>query len=135
MSELQLLLDEREIGRLLYRYAHALDARDAEMWRSCFAADATLVSRRGTFVGEQELDDLFRALDISPTKHLLTSPLIELEGDTASVASHFLLCVQDGGELKVDFFGRYLDRVARGPGGAWRLAERRIVPEGERAKP
>jgi len=25
MSELQLLLDEREIGRLLYRYAHALD--------------------------------------------------------------------------------------------------------------
>lgn len=71
-----------------------------------------------------------------PTKHLLTSPLIEVDGDGATAVSHFLLCVQDGSELGIDFFGRYLDRVARGPDDdEWRFRERRIVPEAEAAKP
>ena len=135
MNELRLLVDERNITRLLHRYAHALDGRDANAWRSCFTGDATFVTRHGTFVGEEQINELFDGLKPAPTKHLLTSPLIELDGDSATVASHFLLCVQDGTELKVDFFGRYLDRVARGPGDdEWRFRERRIVPEAEAAK-
>ena len=136
MSELRVLVDERNITRLLHRYAHALDGRDADMWRSCFTEDATFVTRHGTFVGDEQINGLFDGLQPAPTKHLLTSPLIELDGDAATVASHFLLCVQDGPELKVDFFGRYLDRVARGPGDdEWRFAERRIVREAEAGKP
>jgi 3-phenylpropionate/cinnamic acid dioxygenase small subunit len=132
MSELRVLVDERNITRLLYRYAHALDGRDADAWRSCFTADATFETRHGTYVGEKQINGLFDALRSAATKHLLTSPLIELDGDSATVASHFLLCVQDGEELKVDFFGRYLDRVVRGPGDAeWRFRERRIVPEAQ----
>ena len=132
MNELQLLVDERNITRLLYRYAHALDARDADAWRSCFTGDAIFETRHGTFVGEEQISGLFDGLLTGPTKHLLTSPLIELDGDSATVASHFLLCVQAGSELKVDFFGRYLDRVVRGPGHAeWRFRERRIVPEAQ----
>lgn len=135
-SELRLLVDERNITRLLHRYAHALDGRDADAWRSCFTDDATLVTRHGTFVGAEQIDDLFEGLQPRPTKHLLTSPLIELDGDRATVASHFLLCVQDGSALRVDFFGRYLDEVARGPGDdKWRFRERRIVPEAETAAP
>ena len=133
MSELQLLVDERNIARLLHRYAHALDGRDADMWRSCFTEDATFVTRHGTFVGAEQINGLFDGLRPSPTKHLLTSPLIELDGNSATVASHFLLCVREGTELKVDFFGSYLDRVARRPGnGEWRFEERRIVPEAEK---
>jgi ketosteroid isomerase-like protein len=132
MNELQLLVDERNITRLLYRYAHALDGRDADAWRSCFAGDATFVTRHGTYVGDEQINGLFHGLQPAPTKHLLTSPLIELDGDSATVVSHFLLCVQDGPELKVDFFGRYHDRVVRGPGAAeWRFRERRIVPEAQ----
>jgi ketosteroid isomerase-like protein len=135
MNELQLLVDKRNITRLLHRYAHALDSRDADAWRSCFTRDATFETRHGTFVGEEQINALFDGLKSAPTKHLLTSLLIELDGDSATVASHFLLCVQDGSELKVDFFGRYLDRVVRGPGDAeWRLRERRIVPEAQAAK-
>ena len=136
MSELRVLVDERNISRLLYRYAHALDGRDAALWRSCFTEDATFVTRHGTYVGDEQINGLFDGLPPAPTKHLLTSPLIELDGDAATVVSHFLLCVQDGPELKVDFFGRYLDRVARGPGDdEWRFAERRIVREAEAGKP
>ncbi len=135
MSELRLLVDERNITRLLHRYAHALDSRDADAWRSCFTEDATFVTRHGTFVGEEQINELFDGLRPAPTKHLLTSLLIELDGDTAGVVSHFLMCVKDGTELKVDFFGRYLDRVARRPGdGEWRFQERRIVPEAEAGK-
>ena len=136
MTDLRTLVDERNITRLLYRYAHALDGRDAELWRSCFTADATFATRHGTFVGEEQINALFDGLPPSPTKHLLTSPLVELDGDSATVVSHFLLCVPDDAALKVDFFGRYLDRVARGPGDdEWRFLERRIVPEAEAAKP
>jgi 3-phenylpropionate/cinnamic acid dioxygenase small subunit len=135
MSELRVLVDERNITRLLHRYAHALDGRDAGMWRACFMEDATFVTRHGTYVGAAAINGLFDGLQPAATKHLLTSPLIELDGDSATVASHFLLCVQDAEELKVDFFGRYLDRVARGPGAdEWRFRERRIVPEAEAAK-
>lgn len=132
MNELQLLVDERNITRLLYRYAHALDRRDADAWRSCFTGDATFETRHGTYVGEEHINGLFDGLQPAATKHLLTSPLIEVDGDSATVASHFLLCVQDGSELKVDFFGHYLDRVVRGHGGGeWRFRERRIVSEAQ----
>lgn len=131
MTELEQLIDERNILRLLYRYAHALDGRDADLWSSCFTPDATLVSRHGTFVGTEELDGVFLKLPLAPTKHLVASPLIELDGDTATVVSHFLLCIQNGTELVIDFFGRYLDRVARVDGGDWRFQERRIVGEAE----
>ena len=131
MTELAQLVDERGILRLLYRYAHALDGRDADLWMSCFTPDATLVSRHGTFVGTEQLAGVFRELRPTPTKHLLTSPLIELDGDTATVLSHFLLCIEDGSELRVDFFGRYLDRVARADAGDWRFQERRIVGEAQ----
>jgi ketosteroid isomerase-like protein len=131
MTELAQLVDERNILRLLHRYAHALDGRDADMWSSCFTPDATLVSRHGTFVGAEQLDGVFRELRPTPTKHLLTSPLIELDGDAATVVSHFLLCVQDGTELLVDFFGRYLDRVARVHADDWRFQERQIVGEAQ----
>ena len=50
MDEMCLVVDERNITRLLYRYAHALDGRDADAWRSCFTGDATFVTRHGTFV-------------------------------------------------------------------------------------
>jgi hypothetical protein len=125
------MVDERNILRLLHRYAHALDGRDADLWSSCFTADATLVSRHGTFVGTQQLDGVLREPRPTPTKHLLTSPLIELDGDTATVVSHFLLCVQDETELRVDFFGRYLDRVTRVQSDDWRFRERRIVGEAQ----
>lgn len=131
MTELEQLIDERNILRLLYRYAHALDARDADLWSSCFTPDATLVSRHGMFVGTEELDGVFRKLPVAPTKHLVTSPLIELDGDTAIVVSHFLLCLQNGTELSIDFFGRYLDRVSRVGNDDWRFEERRIVGEAE----
>jgi ketosteroid isomerase-like protein len=131
MTELRELIDERNILRLLYRYAHALDGRDANLWSSCFTPDATLVSRHGTFVGTEQLDGVFRELRAAPTKHLVASPLIELDGDTATVFSHFLLCVQDGTELAIDFFGRYFDRVARVGDDDWRFEERRIVGEAE----
>jgi 3-phenylpropionate/cinnamic acid dioxygenase small subunit len=133
MTDLQLLVDERNITRLLHRYAHALDGRDAEAWSTCFTSDATFETRHGTYVGEEQITALFAQLPATATKHLLTSPLIEVDGDEAAAASHFMLCVQDGPELRVDFFGRYLDRVVRGPGGEWRFRERRIVPEAEAA--
>ena len=125
------------LNRLAYRYAAAVDARDADAFLGVFTADARLrtwqpdaaepfVDLRGreqlAFV-PKVMGELYRR-----TAHLMTNHLVEIDGDRASgtvmcTARHLHKDPADREVLVVVI--RYVDGYAREADG-WRIADREI---------
>jgi 3-phenylpropionate/cinnamic acid dioxygenase small subunit len=132
--ELQQLVDEAAIRKVLVRYARAIDRMDWDLLRTCYHPDA--VDDHGLYCGDIEgFIDLLReklALDESTT-HFIGNQEIDIEGDvafteTACVARHRRAAVGD--TPASDYFGflRYCDRFERRD-GEWRIAHRVVVYE------
>ena len=85
------LADIHEIQQVLSTYAIALDSRSPELLLSCFTEDAELAlggmpkSSPAAYVEicKQTLPDL------DATQHAISTPLIRLDGDTASSRCYF----------------------------------------------
>ena len=75
---------------------------------------------------------MVRLYDGSPcTRHLVTGPVIDVEGDTATCRSSFLVAQKPpGGELKVVAAGRYRDAFAC-TGGLWHFTRRQFFLDQE----
>jgi ketosteroid isomerase-like protein len=127
-ARLQLLEDEREIQRTMARYGHSLDAGDEDVFMDCWAEGAVLEwPITGRLEGLDEIRRGFRAHSHAPEKwhkHLMVEPVIETDGDTATVGSMFLRVDQFGGRPVLHTFGRYADRLVRCPDGEWRFVHR-----------
>lgn len=117
------LLDRAEIEDLIATFAIALDRRDFELVRSCFAPDA----------GEHA-DTLIASLreELEPWRrstHLLGNQRLELDGDRAGAETYALVNYQRAGERAATHWSegarRYLDDLVR-VDGRWRIARRRI---------
>jgi 3-phenylpropionate/cinnamic acid dioxygenase small subunit len=132
--ELQVLVDEAAIRKVLVRYARAIDRMDWDLLRSCYHEGA--IDDHGLYKGEIEgfivLLDEKLALDES-TLHFLGNQEIEVDGDvalaeTACIARHRRAATADAPAS--DYFGflRYCDRFER-RGGEWRIAHRVVVYE------
>jgi hypothetical protein len=132
--ELQQLVDEAAIRKVLVRYSRAIDRLDWDLLRTCYHADA--IDDHGLYRGDVEgFIDLLKVkllLDESTT-HFLGNQEIEVEGDvafaeTACVARHRTAAVD--GAPATDYFGflRYCDRFERRD-GEWRIAHRVVVYE------
>ncbi len=132
--ELQQLVDEAAIRRVLVRYARAIDRMDWDLLRTCYHPGA--VDDHGLYIGDVEgFIELLREklpLDESTT-HFIGNQEIEVEGDvafaeTACIARHR----RPAGEASsaTDYFGfvRYCDRFERRD-GEWRIAHRVVVYE------
>jgi hypothetical protein len=139
----QALEDERAILRTLHRYGHCIDyGLDAE-WVDCFAPDGVFDLRlrvRGTtrrIVGAAALAAFIATHSNAPSayhKHLLSEPVITIDGDTATVESFFArVDAADDGAPYLFSFGRYRDRLRRCRDGAWRIEER--IAESEARAP
>ena len=143
---LQRLLDERDLGELIHRYAMGLDTRDWVLWRSIFtdqidvdfsdwqpeppprrvAADAWVRSAQRLFAG-------FEA-----TQHFIAPPSCVIAGDRATMTAHMRAehwlttgprepsessserAMPLGGD-RYTMFGTYTDRCVRTPDG-WRIS-------------
>jgi ketosteroid isomerase-like protein len=132
--ELQQLVDEAAIRRVLVRYSRAIDRLDWDLLRTCYHPDA--VDDHGLYCGGIEgFIELLQAklpLDESTT-HFLGNQEIEVDGDvayaeTACVARHRRPAAGDAPAS--DYFGflRYCDRFER-RNGQWRIAHRVVVYE------
>jgi hypothetical protein len=135
---LQLLLDEREIRSVLYRWCRSIDRRDIELTKTCFHEDA-IDHHAPYFEGNySELIPYVAAgtalEDIVSMQYNLGNVLIEVDRDVARTESYGwsakrLAARSSNGEPLIRLSGlRYLDRFER-RNGDWKIAERWFVPE------
>jgi hypothetical protein len=132
-DELRVWRAEREISRVILRYARGVDARDFEKVRGCFHSDARI--RYGDwFSGDLEAAMAF-LLDSIPrlqsTLHIFGTPWIELDLDaetaeceTYAVNSATYQPDSEGVVIQNVSGTRYLDRFACRD-GHWAILERR----------
>jgi 3-phenylpropionate/cinnamic acid dioxygenase small subunit len=124
-----------QIRNLLGRYCEAMDAADWDAVGQLFSAGA-LTDEDGQVVarGAEAVAALYRVMvqlyDGTPrTRHLTTNAVIEVDGDTASCRSAFLVLQQLVGSPLVPIAaGRYRDRFTC-VDGSWQFTERAFVLE------
>ena len=121
--------DESAIRRLLADYCHLLDAGRFDEWIALFDEDVVFVVMGNRLRGR----DYVRSF-IEPTqqendrgRHMLSEPVIEIDGATARVATDYVFVSRANTILST---GRYLDVMRRAP-DRWCFASREIVFSGD----
>jgi SnoaL-like domain len=92
-SQIKTLVDRSEITELLYRLGAVLDEKRPEDLRTIYTDQAVF-----EFSGNPDIGDLPSAIDkakmmgkhFARTHHAMTSPIVELDGDTATVRSNLI---------------------------------------------
>ncbi|MGB8650341.1 MAG: nuclear transport factor 2 family protein [Mycobacteriales bacterium] len=120
------------IRNLLGTYCLLIDAGDLDGLGELFA-EAVLLDDSGREVarGAAQCTALWRRMvhlyDGSPrTRHTVSAPVIDVEGETAVCRSSFVVFQQLGaGRLEPVAAGRYRDTFA-GDGGTWRFTSRQF---------
>ncbi|GAA4383004.1 hypothetical protein GCM10023088_49300 [Actinomadura verrucosospora] len=129
---LRLLLDERDIARIVLQYAHGVDRGDVDLVASCYHPGA--YDDHGYASGTVE--EFTAALRKRPSgqgvsQHLIGNVLIDVRGGSA-VSEAYFLCYMEGlgGSRAIApismFGGRYVDRLEK-RNGAWRILRRICV--------
>ena len=140
-ADLNALLDERAITRLLLDYCRAGDRLDIPLLRSVFHPDATV--EHGVFDGSATgFCDFVEKVVVAGslykvTHHCLTNIAIALHDDWAHVESYvtaYHYREDDSGQFDEFIGGRYVDRFER-RGGVWKIAHRATVYEWSRVEP
>jgi len=139
-TPLEALLDKQAITEVLYRYARACDRADEALMRACFHPGS--IHRHGRYEGTSAEFVTFAMKIIrtaKATKHVITNPLIEFDGDGALSECHYLAYhripnAESGAEEDNFSGGRYLDRFER-RGGVWKIVERVGLLDFERFDP
>ncbi len=122
-----------EIQQLLYRYARSIDAKDWKALGEVFTSDALIhyAVERGAELSFADLGPwLARAMAIfKVTQHVVTNPLVELDGETARCKSYLtgthLQVRRDGSETRTTEGSIYSDELVRTREG-WRIRTRRL---------
>jgi hypothetical protein len=126
-----------EIRNLLGIYCEVMDAGDFEGLGALFA-HGRITDDKGREIarGAAAVTDLWSAMvrryDGSPlTRHLVTGPIIEVDGDSATCRSSFLVVQKPpGGDLMLVASGRYRDTFGV-TAGRWHFVERQFFLDQE----
>ena len=132
-TELQTLLDEREIVQLATRYCRALDTKDWPLLDEVFVGDATAdLAAPSPLVGIEAIRARIRTalehLDVS--QHLVGNHEVSVEGDDAThrcyLQAQHVRRAASGAGVNYIVAGRYEDRLTRTDAG-WRIVHRTLV--------
>ncbi len=136
LSELDVLVAEAEIGRVVARYCRAIDRMDEPLLRGCYHPDAT--DEHGSFTGGVDayvawvwgLLERYRS-----TMHLIGNQLVELDSpDSARVETYgvaFHIGETDDPKLNLTTGFRFVDRFDR-IDARWAISRRVSVTEWSR---
>ena len=132
MTDLQALIDEREIRDVAFRYCRALDTKDWALLDEVFVPDATgQLGTPTTLVGIEAIRDRIRTAlaHLDDSQHLVGNHEIAVDGDAAThrcylQAQHIREAATGGPNYIVA--GRYEDRLVRTDVG-WRIAHRTLT--------
>lgn len=132
MSEIQMLLDERDIVAVISRYCRALDTKNWALLGEVFLPEATAdLATTSELVGIEAIVDRIRtALELlDDSQHLVGNHEVAVDGDNAThrcylQAQHVRAAAVGGPNYLVG--GRYEDRLVRTAAG-WRIAHRTLT--------
>ncbi len=137
-KRLEALEDERAITQVLYRYATGFDYSRPDELLALFTEDAVLEIRaaKGGSVRRFEgatLQKFFKdrpkpSSPLPTSKHLVTAPLIAIDGNTAKSECYLAVLSARPEGTAVGTYGRYEDRFVK-RNGRWLLQERIIHSE------
>lgn len=130
LEERLLRLEDRDaIHQLFIDYGRFLDAGDFDAYASLFAEDGEVVlGPMGRATGRDNIRDLMRKIldgRIGSAYHIISSPAVTLDGDTATSEVMWTVIRRDPqGNPHLSGMGRHVDRLVR-VGGCWKIAQRR----------
>jgi uncharacterized protein (TIGR02246 family) len=122
--------DLEEIRQLFVDYGHCLDSGDAEAYANLFAREGEAIVGRGRAKGRAAIrahaERMIAEMPVT-VYHLVTNPMIDLDGDRAT-AEVLWLAVRSTAEdrLEVPMFGRHKDELIR-EDGRWKFLKRRGI--------
>ncbi len=126
------IADESALLQLAYRYARAVDRRDADVLVSVFTEDGIIARPGSVWHGHDKLRGIIARLNTlyGATLHTVRNQTAVIDGDTAqgetySVAMH-MLNTTDGCRKRMDMGIRYQDSFVR-QAGVWRFAKRELI--------
>ena len=131
-QRLQRIEDESEIRRILVQYGAYLDARDFAHYAALFARKGEWIGGYGHFTGPAEIQKMLEEkigkggpgyINLE-SYHLMSNPLIEIDGDKAHVVSKFMSTRKSADNKPVPgLSGRYVDDFVR-ENGQWKVQRR-----------
>jgi uncharacterized protein (TIGR02246 family) len=129
VSRLRRLEDLEEIRQLFVDYGRHLDAGDVEAYAELFADEGEiLLGPIGRAKGRAAIVELMTKVKEraqTASFHLVTNPIVRLDGDRASGEVLWTVIKPDAaGKLEVAMFGRHYDELVR-ERGRWRISKRR----------
>jgi 3-phenylpropionate/cinnamic acid dioxygenase small subunit len=131
-QRVQRMEDESAIRKMLIEYGAFLDGRDYAAYAGLFASNGVWVGGFGSFTGPEAIARMLEA-NLGKAEsgfinksnfHMLTNPIIEIDGDHAHVTSKYLFWTKSADDKPVPMLaGRYVDEFVR-ENGQWRIAKR-----------
>ena len=139
-STVQRLADLQAINQLFIVYGAYLDAGDLDAYAECFTHDARLlIGPLGRATGRYEIKDTMRAATDRASGnsfHPITSPRIDLDGDTATTVVMWTVIVSGSdGRPELGIIGRHEDFVVSDTDGRWRFRQRKGFVDSPSAMP
>jgi uncharacterized protein (TIGR02246 family) len=130
-QRVQRMEDESAIRKILIEYGAFLDAKDYHAYAALFAKNGVWQGGFGTFTGPAAIEAmLVKNLGVpepgfvnKANFHLLTNPIIAIDGDRAHVTSKYLFWTAVEGKPTPLLAGRYVDDFVR-ENGEWKIAKR-----------
>jgi uncharacterized protein (TIGR02246 family) len=130
-ARLRRLEDLQAINQLFIDYGEHLDSGDFDAYADLFAEDGeVLLGPMGRAQGRAEIRSLMTKLlapSVGSTFHIVSSPRIDLRGDTAtSTVMWSVATTGDDGLARLSMVGHHVDDLVRTADG-WRFRRRRGV--------
>ncbi len=129
-ARLQRLEDRDAIHQLFFDYGHYLDRGNVDAYAELFAEDGeVLLGPMGRAKGRENIRELMTGVlgHGGNSVHIISSPKVDLHGDTASSEAMWtVLSMDSNGKPVVTLVGRHHDELVR-LDGRWYFARRRGV--------
>jgi hypothetical protein len=112
--------DRYEVSDLVSRLGLWLDEKSPEAGRRLFTKDAEAHTSGGVAKGVDALIEQAKKNHRVPTQHFITNPIIDVDGDQATIGANLLVVFAHEGGPRI--LGERYELKAARTGGGWRIS-------------